>query len=389
MNTPTANFHGVSSLVVVRVSDYAGFLELRNGWNELAADNSLFLRHEWFDAAWQWRGRDNTSRLAILCVFRGPLLVGILPLVACIEASARMALRVLEFLTVPDNQSCDIIAAEPDYKVVADALAAELAARSGEWDLLRLSYLPKNALASDEFARALAAKGIRYRTSADRANPFIPLDRNWDDFYSTRSRRLKKACNLNANRLKKAGEVRIDWVQPGVASAADAAQSLETAIDISAHSWKRSTGNSLNNPGPQAFIRRLTELALPQGWLSLWLLTLDGKPMAMEYQIVFARRVHALRADFVDGHDEISPGSHLNRFQLEQLFGRGLNRYLMGPGNNSYKKHWTEKSESLFQLDAYSTTVRGRLAALWELRLKPTLHVLKTKMQRDKRAEAQ
>ena len=154
---------------------------------------------------------------------------------------------------------------------------------------------------------------------------------------------------------------------------------LETAIAISANSWKRSTGNSLDNPGPQAFIRRLSELAAPKGWLSLWLLLLDGEPMAMEYQLVFGRKVHALRADIIDGREEISPGSYLNRHQLEQLFGRGLQRYLMGPGDNPYKKHWTEAAEPLFQLRAYSPSARGRVAALWSLKIKPALRALRAK----------
>lgn len=374
---------------VVQVSDYTGFLVLHDAWNGLVANHSLFLRHEWFDAAWQWRGRDDAVRLTVLCVFRGKDLVGILPLIARTERAAGMARRVLEFPTVPDSQSCDIIAAEPERAAVADALAAELSARRGEWDVLRLSYLPEHALARSEFARALEAHGIEYQTTGTGGNSYISLETGWDDYYSTRSRRLKKASNLNANRLKKAGEIRIDWLKPGIAAPAEVRPALETAIAISANSWKRSTGNSLDNPGPQAFIRRISELAVQQGWLSLWVLALNGRPMAMEYQLVFNGKVHALRADFVDGCENISPGSHLNRHQLEQLFGRGLHRYLMGPGDNPYKKHWTEQAEPLFQLDAYSTSARGRLTALWDLKLKPELRALKARVFRDKRAEAQ
>lgn len=387
--TNPASDRSASALAIIRVSGYAGFLELREPWNELAADRSVFLRHEWFDAAWQWRGRDDAARLAILCAYRGTRLAGICPLIACTVRSAGMARRMLEFLTVPDNQLCDIIAAESEQAAVADALAAELVARHGEWDVLRLSYLPEHALARSELARALEAHGIECRMTGTGGNPCISLETGWEDYYSTRSRSLKKANNLAANRLKKAGEIRIDWLQPGAALAAEAATALDAAIAISAGSWKRSTGNSLDNPGPQAFIRRLSELALEQGWLSLWLLALDGKPMAMEYQLVFGGKVHALRADFIDGSDEISPGSHLNRHQLEQLFGRGLHRYLMGPGDNPYKKRWTEEAEPLFQLDAYSPSARGRLAALWDLRIKPALRALKANMKQSKEAEAQ
>ena len=47
---------------------------------------------------------------------------------------------------------------------------------------------------------------------------------------------------------------------------------VAAAIDISRRSWKTETGNSLDNPGPQAFVRRLSELACERGWLSVWLM---------------------------------------------------------------------------------------------------------------------
>ncbi len=362
---------------MVHVSDEGEFLALGDAWNTLVGDRSVFLRHEWFDAAWQWRRLDEETRLAIRCFYRGKDLVGICPLIARIERGLGMRRRVLEFLTVPDTQACDIIAAAQERGPVADALAAELAARNGEWDLLHLAYLPEQALSAMELTRALAKRGVSHHASAAGANPFVRLDANWGDYYAVRSRRLKKSNKAAANRLKKAGEMRVRWLQPGLASTADARSATDAVIAISARSWKRSTGNSLDYPGPQAFIRRLTEAAVRQGWLSLWFLTLDGRNIAMEYQLAFDGNVYTLRADIVEDCEELSPGSYLHRHQLEQLFGRGWQRYLMGHGDNQYKTRWSEGAEPLFRLDAYSTSAQGRLTALWERRLKPALRALR------------
>ncbi len=377
------------AIAVVQVHDYAHFMGLRDAWNALAMERSVFLRHEWSDAVWQWRKQDAATRLHILCVYRGTHLIGVCPMIAHLERAGAMSRRTLEFLSVPDNQACDMIAAASEENVVSEALAVELTESHREWDVLRLSYLPEHSLALKELARALRDRGIAQHTNSLGGNPYVALETSWDDYYSTRSRRLKKANNLTANRLKKAGDVCIEWLEPKDGSAANASSALETAIAISAASWKRSTGNSLDSPGPQAFFRRISEHALAQGWLSLWLLSLDGKPIAMEYQLVFNGKVHALRADVVEGLDDISPGSHLNRHLLEQLFGRGLQRYLMGPGDNPYKKHWTEVSEPLYRLDAYSPSARGRLAALWYLNVKPTLRALRAKLKPSKKEKTQ
>jgi hypothetical protein len=56
------------------------FLALREQWNALVSAcpvPNVFLRHEWFDAAWQWRRLDATLRT--LVARRDGALVGALP----------------------------------------------------------------------------------------------------------------------------------------------------------------------------------------------------------------------------------------------------------------------------------------------------------------------
>ena len=103
----------------------------------------------------------------------------------------------------------------------------------------------------------------------------------------------------------------------------------------------------------------------------------------MEYQLVGDGNTYALRSDFDAGCDEISPGSHLGRHLLEQLFGRNLNRYYMGPGENAYKFRWTEQSEPTYEVAVYSRTARGRLLAAWELSLKPSVRRLRDRFVRN------
>lgn len=388
MGTRVASNLSAPGMRIVRINAYADFLDLRDAWTRLSAERSVFLRHEWFDAAWQWRQSEDTTRLAVVCVHDKTGLIGILPLLQRAERLGGMPRRVLEFLTVPDNQLCDMLAAEDREAAVADALAGELAARRGEWDVLRLAYLPEHSLAQRELLPALERHGIGATVTDSSGNSFVSLEAAWQDYYAGRSRSLKKTCNLAANRLAKAGSLRIDWLAPGTMPKT-ARSFIDAAIAVSTHSWKRSTGNSLDRPGPQAFFRRLADLALDEGWLSLWLLTVDDKPVATEIQLIFAGRVHALRSDFVEEYDELSPGTHLNKHLLEQLFGRGLQRYLMGPGDNPYKKRWTDQAEPLFRLDAYSPAARGRLAALWDTKLKPALRRLKAMTKQRTKADPQ
>ena len=371
---------GSSTAAIRLVSSIEEFTALRDQWKVVEAclpGSRAFFSHEWFDAALRWQGQ--TAKLNMLCCFLGQQLIAVLPLVLREVKSRGIRVRELSFLTVPDTQSCDLIVAAADRATASAAFAAELRRRAHEWDVMRLYYLPP-ASAAATLGAALESHGFTSRTVTAPGNPFITLDSTWDAYYASRSRRLKKSNNLAANRLHKAGSVRIDWLAPeshGVAFDSF----VDRCVAISARSWKTRTGNSLDNPGPQAFIRRLSEVAARRGWLSVWVLSLNEQPVAMEYQLVADGGVYALRSDFDAEFDAMSPGGYLSGYLLKELFGKGLQRYYMGPGNNAYKYRWTDEVETVEELTVYGRSLAGRCIAAWETTLKPMAVKLRNRVR--------
>jgi CelD/BcsL family acetyltransferase involved in cellulose biosynthesis len=362
------------------VSDPQRFVAMRAEWNRLQATRaSVFLSHEWFDAAWQWRAPDST--LAVVTVRRGDELVGALPLVSRIVPSRSGNRRTLELLSVPDTQLFDLLATSAEQAAVLDAIAWWLESRDLPWDILEIGYLPAGSAVETKLAAILRARGYPVALDEAGSNPYIDLESSWEAYYASRTRSLKKANNLAANRLRKTGEITIEHHRQSTESPAAVVQRLVPLLaDISGRSWKRHTGNSLDFPGPQAFIHRLTERTVERGWLSVWTLRLNGIPLAMEYQLVFDGNVHALRSDFDAEFSEISPGSHLFRNLLEKLFGMGLRRYYMGPGENAYKLRWADEAEPLRRMRAYSRSPGGRLAGLVDLRVLPVARAVRDRL---------
>jgi hypothetical protein len=100
-----------TDLAVRWITEEAEFLALREPWNRLvpsASGRDVFLRHEWFDAAWQWR-KDERCAPRIALVSRGAQLIGICPLVLQATQPGGLPARRLEFLSVPDTQFCDLV----------------------------------------------------------------------------------------------------------------------------------------------------------------------------------------------------------------------------------------------------------------------------------------
>ncbi|HVO88378.1 MAG TPA: GNAT family N-acetyltransferase [Casimicrobiaceae bacterium] len=354
------------------ISDPAHFASLRPQWDALYARSTArtpFLSFAWLDAAWQWRR--GSAELYLLCVFDEHTLVGALPLVR--ERIGSPALRVLEFLAVPYTQHCDVLVAPEHTDVVADALSDALAEHRQQWHVLRLRQLHVDGVATSALAAALAHYGFATRVQFVTSNPQIDLGGEWDAFYASRSRRLRKAHNLAANRLARSGRCEVHWLAPDNRDGGAAQRALATISDISARSWKSATGNSLDYPRARAFAQRLLAHAQALGWLSIWQLSLNGWPLAMEWQLVEDGTVYALCADFDASSGRLSPGSYLNSCLLERLFDARMRRYVMGPGDNPYKYRWCDGACGIYSLTAYSDSATGRALAAWEGYVKPWL----------------
>jgi CelD/BcsL family acetyltransferase involved in cellulose biosynthesis len=323
----------------------------------------------------------------VLCSETNGELDAILPLV--MEAPARRPWqpRILQFLGVPDTQLADYLASPATRTSAAVQFADALIARRHDWDVLRLHPLAPDAAALVELRKALLERGADCVATGATANAYIRLDAGWAQYLAGRSRSLKKAINLAANRNKRVPGQDIEWLEPGTTEAPAVERAIEAAVQVSSRSWKRGTGNSLDAPGPGAFIRRLSEHATRRGWLSIWTLRLDGVPIAMEYQLVADGAVYALRSDFDADHDQASPGAHLFRNLLERMMSGGLQRYWMGPGENAYKYRWADDSEPVHTSEAFSPTARGRVLGAWRRRLRPALAVAWHRLQ-GKRAAA-
>lgn len=351
------------ALRVCEIDDESGFQALKESWNKLAESTSahVFLRHEWFDAAWAWRRAD--AALGILCVSSSDRLVGILPSLRPRRTAHNG--RLIKFLTVPDTQFCDLLVEPQEKERVCRALADHLVATAAHWDALHLECLPPNSIIETALLPVLSACGLQSRLSAVDQNLFVDLRMPWLDYYAARPRSLRKSRNLAANRLSRSGRLDLERIGCGDFATGRAERLLDELISVSEHSWKNSIGISLDRPGPGAFIRRLTDLALRQGWLSVWILRFEDRAIAMEYQLVYKGQVHALRADFDERYRGFSPGTYLNFRLLEGLFADGFERYYMGPGRNVYKRRWSSQGEAVYALTSYAPTSRGNTWRRW------------------------
>jgi CelD/BcsL family acetyltransferase involved in cellulose biosynthesis len=345
------------SLRVRRIQTDGDFRALAAVWDDLAArsgQTSPFVSHDWFACCWP--AVAPTRRPEVLVVEDAGHPVALVPLMRWRERRRGLPVRRLALLECPDTPFIDVLVAG-DARPVVVALLEHLSARKG-WDVLSLQKLPAAAPVLKALESALPGR-FPFRRADASLSPYLAIDGGWDAFWKSTSQRFKKTCRNIQNRLERAGHVTIEehsQVDPDGPLFAD-------LVELTRRSWKAERGVAIATmPNMAGFFAELTRCASARGWLAVWTLRLDGRLIAMEYQLRDGGRVNALRADFDLAHREVSPGSALNLAIARALFERGgIREYDMGPGLNEYKLRWASGTHEAVHLMIYRPGAYGRL----------------------------
>jgi CelD/BcsL family acetyltransferase involved in cellulose biosynthesis len=358
---------------VRRIDTRQGFAALAPVWADVARESghtSPFLSHDWFACCWDLAAPSRRPEVLLVEDAAGPL--ALVPLVRWRGALHRSPVRFVGMLTAPDTPFADwLITGRPEP--VVDAVLDELA-RSADWDALELNALPVESPTVKAVEMCLPGRFGWQRGATLRA-PHVTVTGIWDEYWAAKSQRFKKTIRSVRNRLAKAGTVTIDEYRQ---VASDSCVFAEL-VDVSRRSWKAEEGVAIATmPGMPGFFRALTDRASRRGWLRVWILRLDGRAIATEYQLEANGRVHALRADFdASLPEELSPGSHLSCEILRALFGRdGVHEYDMGPGENPYKARWASGARETVHLRVFRRGLYGAMLRGLETRAVPALRRL-------------
>ena len=357
-----------------RITDGAAFDALAPVWDAVAAESgqtSPFQSHSWFACCWHATPPDRQPEALVVEDAAGP--VGFVPLVRWKGDLHGVPTRFAGLLHAPDTPFVDWLAVGPPEPII-DAVMKDLARRT-DWDVLALAGLPATSVTVKALEAWLPGR-FRWQHTGVLRSPTLVVSGTWDDFWAGKSQRFKKTIRHVANRLAKAGTVTVEEhreVRPDGPVFAE-------FLDVSRRSWKAPRQVAVATmPGMADFFGTLTGCASVRGWLRLWILRLDGRAVATEYQLEDHGRVQALRAEFdASLPEELSPGTHLNVEIARALFARsGVYEYDMGPGENEYKSRWTSDGHDTVSMRIYRPGTYGAALYALEARAVPAIRKLR------------
>lgn len=340
------------------IRTYDKYLTLRDVWGELlqrTSHKSISQTFDWFKTWWEGFGKD--KELFVIIVKDDKTIRGIAPFMIVKGTYRGLPVRELRFIENEHSPDADFIIASHE-KDVAEAIMKVVMLHREKWTIIRLNNIPKESPNVELISSAACRCGLLFGIQAGLQSPYLKIHEPWEKYLSGKSRKFRKTFRNKMNRLSRdvahhvaCYETESDW--------SDVMSAIYT---ISEKSWKAAVKQDITSTeGNRVFFRNLTKIAAGNKWLTLWLLSINGTPVAYEYHLSYDNNLYALRADFDEAYEEISPGSILDYTIVENAFKRGYKEYHMCGSPNFYKLNWTSEIKEHVKITFYPKDIYGRL----------------------------
>jgi CelD/BcsL family acetyltransferase involved in cellulose biosynthesis len=356
------------------ISEERRFRELAGQWNSLTAGAgplSPALSHEWFSSWIEAFGEK--TRLSLVALFEGDTLLGVAPLRIVRSTYRGIPATQLRFLYNRHAPRCAFLVRD-GRRELALLLIQEMLRMPG-WDVAVLENVPHESLLFELSSSDAISGDFLSLARKTMSSPFLRMGGSWEEFFGSRPRNLRRSLHNKENRIAAAGEVVVEHITDDAAALA----TMETLFRIGEMSWKASGGRAIgSDPQSRKFYSLLAEDFGRRGELSVWLMRLNGEPVAFEFHVVRQKRVQALRAEFDEKHRDLGVGSVLDKEIVRRLFELGFEEYDMGGEADFYKLRWTEETREHSELLFFRKSGVGRLLHTVESRaVEPIKKVLR------------
>jgi CelD/BcsL family acetyltransferase involved in cellulose biosynthesis len=319
---------------------------LRDAWTRLApARRNVFSTWEFATTWWRHFGRDRPLQLH--AVQSGGEIVAVWPLYSW----RTRPLHVLRLVGAREADELGPIHGEVDARELADATAAVLP-RAGAQVLL-VEHIAGDARWSGR---------LHGRVFRREGNPVLRHDGGWDAYLAGRSRNFRSTLGRAERKLAGAGAVFRST------SAASLERDLDALFRLHAARWGSDTAFLRLAPFQRDFARAAHE----QGWLRLWIVEVDGVPIAAWHGYRFAGVESYYQSGRDPAWERFRLGTVVVAHSIREAMQDGIREYRFLRGDEPYKYRFTDEDPGLVSFavgrGAAGNAAVGSLAAVVRLR---------------------
>ncbi len=328
-------------LTIRAVTSIEEFKGLAQDWEQLlrtVPGHSLFLTWEWLYIWTKHFLGDNQLRI-LLMLDDQERLVGLAPLyLRTTRAQGLIPLRELRFLgseTVCSSY-LDVIVNEKQKRAVLESLYRYLFNDvGGEWDVLTLSEVPAESSTIDLWNELFDKAGKVGEIVSTTCCPVIRLPGDVETYRAGLGRSRRYTLQRKLKRLQGAGRIEYSYAT----SPAEIGAALDSLIALHQRRWSTgSSGGVFARDASKRFHREVVQVLSEGGRVSIDLLTLDDRPLAAIYGLMY----QGVYYFYLPGFDpaaipKASPGLLLLYHRIEQAIYDGEHTVDLLQGAEPYK----------------------------------------------------
>ncbi len=352
----------VETLLISEVVGRAEFMQLEGEWNALVrrTRDEPFYRHE-FIRVWVDNFAHGDKLRVLTGRDAGGKLVAALPLV---ESRTTMLGAPVRLLASPANDHT------PRFDMLAeDGLEAGQAfynylAGDPSWDVLRLNNVP-HAGHAWRLYDAAADAGNPVGLWESLQSPYIPLPQTVDELSGRLGSKFRANLRRRRRKLEGMGQVTVERVTGGP----DMPFHLEEGLALEQSGWKGRDGTAIaQSSALWGYYSELARFAAYDGCLSLFLMRLDGVPVAFQYGLRYGSTYYLLKPAYSEAVRECSPGQLLMDSVVKLCIEGKLTEFdFLGP-DMDWKRDWTDATRRHVWLYVFRDTAYGRFLHNYKFR---------------------
>lgn len=331
--------------------------EVIRSWRRLVlgyGDVSIFLSDGWFENWWNAFG--GSDQLFVLVLTKNGEVKAIFPCLIKSTSCNGMKRSVIGSITNDHTCHYDFVI-DPDGR--EDALSHFIGAlrRIMSDAEVAFEYMPSSGENTVSYVSTLRRGRTPVHTSHGPWAPWIELSGDWNQFLEALPRKLRSNLKRRRKHAEEKGKLEFEVIRQS--DGLD--ETLDALFEIEARSWKGKEGTAIKlDSEVECFYRRLAHWAMKENCLYIFLLKLDGLPIAGSICISSGKTVYLLKIGYDELFGKLSPGSLLQAETLKYLFMvPEIAVYNFLGACDRWKMEWTSSFGESSSLNIYPKSLKG------------------------------
>lgn len=348
-----------TSLQIKVVRDIKAFAALRAEWGRLLDEGNVGVFNSW-EWLYPWYTRLGKGRKLFILTARheNGTLAGVMPL--CMQSLHALGHKVRRLAFLGDTEVCgdhrDIVALPEEHDLVGRAFAAFLRKHSPLWDILDLADMDSGSALLGQFTSFWERKGFACESTTGDVIPALVFQPGveFGDFLKAAGRKE------NYTRRRKWLGKRPGFAIERVEDPDSLAVPFSEFLYLHSLRWAGEGSEAIRNTDVEAFHRDATALLAQRGKLQLFIMRVEGKPVAAVYGIKHSDTFSYYQAGRDPEWQNRSVGLVMLCEAIRVSMQAGLQVYDFLRGEEGYKSEWANSHKHLARLRVYSPGGTGR-----------------------------